>query len=145
MTNETGPFRLPSGGLVDRTRALPFTFDGRSMSGFAGDTVASALLANGVRIVGRSLKSHRPRGILSAGVEEPNAVVSIEDRDSYEPLVRATEIPLRAGMEVRSLNAWPSAERDLLGALGALAPFTTAGFYYKTFMWPSWRFYERFI
>ena len=138
-------FRLATGGLIDRARPLDFSFDGLPMTGFDGDTIASALLANGVMIVGRSLKGHRPRGVVSAGVEEPNALVSVEGRGFIEPMARATEIPLRQGMRVRSLNAWPNVHVDLGAVMGAGAALTVAGFYYKTFKWPRWSAYERLI
>lgn len=138
----SAPFRLPTGGLIDRGRPLGFTFDGVAMTGFYGDTVASALLANGVTIVGRSLKGHRPRGVVAAGVEEPNALVSVEGGGFFEPMARATEIPLRDGMRVRSLNAWPNAHIDLAAMMGVGSALTVAGFYYKTFIWPAWSAYE---
>src|ERR1700729_4216331 len=100
--------RLPSGGQIDRTRPIEFQFDGNSYTGFVGDTVASALLASGIRLVGRSFRLHRPRGILSCGVEEPNALVHVRLGAYEEPNVRATVMPLRDGLEVFSQNSWPS-------------------------------------
>lgn len=142
MTSEGGTFRTAAGGRVDRTRVLNFTFDGRRYSGFQGDTLASALLANGVHLVGRSFKYHRPRGILSAGSEEPSALVGVRrDAARYVPNLRATQIELYEGLEAESQNRWPSLEFDI-GALNDLAsPFIPAGFYYKTFMWPrsAWK------
>jgi sarcosine oxidase subunit alpha len=129
--------RLASGGLVDRTAPLHFTFDGRALTGFAGDTLASALLANGVRLVGRSFKYHRPRGILAAGAEEPNALVELGTGARREPNTRATAIELHDGLEAQSQNRWPSLAFDLSAANGWFAPFIKAGFYYKTFMWPA--------
>ena len=129
-------------GRVDRTRPIQFTFDGRVLTGFAGDTLASALLRNGVHLVGRSFKYHRPRGILAAGSEEPNALVGIRRDDArYTPNLRATQVELYDGLEARSQNRWPSLSLDF-GALNDLmSPFIPAGFYYKTFMWPrgAWK------
>ena len=129
-------FRVP-GGLVDRARPLRFSFDGRSMTGFAGDTLASALLANGVRLVGRSFKYHRPRGLLAAGPEEPNALVELGTGARREPNTRATGVELYDGLEARSQNRWPSLAFDLSAVNSWFAPFIKAGFYYKTFMWPA--------
>lgn len=142
MTSEGGSFRTGAGGRIDRTRVLNFTFDGRRYSGFQGDTLASALLANGVHLVGRSFKYHRPRGILSAGSEEPSALVGVRrDAARYVPNLRATQVELYEGLEAESQNRWPSLEFDI-GALNDLASaFIPAGFYYKTFMWPrsAWK------
>ncbi|MGD9481283.1 sarcosine oxidase subunit alpha family protein [Shinella sp. G-2] len=141
-------YRLPQGGLIDRSQPLPFRFDGRAMQGVQGDSLASALLANGCRLVGRSFKYHRPRGILTAGAAEPNALVTIGSGGRTEPNTRATMQDLYAGLEARSQNRWPSLAFDI-GALNGLAsPFLGAGFYYKTFMWPApfWeKVYEPFI
>ncbi len=134
--------RLPSGGQVDRTRPMKFRFDGRTMSGFAGDTLASALMANGVRLVGRSFKYHRPRGILSAGSEEPNALVELRSGARREPNTRATTVELFDGLEAQSQNRWPSLGFDLLALNGVAGNFLSAGFYYKTFMWPA-AFWEK--
>ena len=134
--------RLPSGGRVDRSRPLRFTFDGKSYQGFQGDTLASALLANGVRLIGRSFKYHRPRGILSAGSEEPNALVELRSGARREPNSRATTVELYEGLEAISQNRWPSLRFDLLSMTAPLSPFMSAGFYYKTFMWPT-RFWEK--
>ncbi|KMW57989.1 Sarcosine oxidase alpha subunit [Candidatus Rhodobacter oscarellae] len=139
--------RLSQGGLIDRAKPLRFSFDGKGYQGFAGDTLASALLANDVRLVGRSFKYHRPRGILTADSNEPNALMTIR-RAVDEPNVRATTQELYEGLEARSQNAWPALGFDLLGMNDLLAPFLGAGFYYKTFMWPKsfWeRVYEPFI
>ena len=141
-------YRLASGGAVERTAALNFTFDGRQMTGFAGDTLASALLANGRLLVGRGFKYHRPRGILTAGSSEPNALVTIGRGGRQEPNTRATVQELYEGLEARSQNRWPSLERDIGAVNGMLSPFLGAGFYYKTFMWPKgfWeKVYEPFI
>ncbi|HVL20437.1 MAG TPA: 2Fe-2S iron-sulfur cluster-binding protein, partial [Amaricoccus sp.] len=141
-------YRLPSGGAVERTTALNFTFDGRAMTGFAGDTLASALLANGRLLVGRGFKYHRPRGILTAGSSEPNALVTIGRGGRQEPNTRATVQELYEGLEAVSQNRWPSLERDIGAVNGLFSPFLSAGFYYKTFMWPKgfWeKVYEPFI
>ncbi|MFC0220408.1 sarcosine oxidase subunit alpha family protein [Pseudochelatococcus lubricantis] len=130
-------FRLSTGGLIDRSRPLSFTFDGRKMQGFAGDTLASALLANGQRLVGRSFKYHRPRGILTAGAAEPNALVTIGRDGRTEPNTRATVQELYDGLVARSQNRWPSLDFDIGAVNGMLSPFLGAGFYYKTFMWPA--------
>jgi heterotetrameric sarcosine oxidase alpha subunit len=142
------PFRLAHRGFLDRERALEFSFDERRLHGFPGDTLASALLANGVRLVGRSFKYHRPRGVLTSGAEEPNALVELRRGAYREPNTKATTIELFNGLEAASQNRWPSLRFDL-GALNqAFAPFIGAGFYYKTFMWPAslWeRLYEPLI
>jgi heterotetrameric sarcosine oxidase alpha subunit len=136
------PYRLKTGGLVDRSRALQARFDARVLTGFAGDTLASALLAAGHRLVARSFKYHRPRGIFSAGSEEPNALVELRSGARREPNVKATTIELYDGLEARSQNRWPSLHFDLLAVSSCLSPFLAAGFYYKTFMWPA-SFWER--
>ena len=138
----SGVRRLPTGGEIDRAKPLHFTFDGQAMAGCEGDSVASALLANGVSIVGRSFKYHRPRGIFSAGVEEPNAILDLHHGDCHDPNCRATIEPLADGMVLRSVHARGSAANDRLAFIDRLAPFIPAAFYYKTFLWPSWRFYE---
>ena len=140
-------FRLPSGGRIDRERPVSFSFDGERYSGYAGDTLASALLANGVRLVGRSFKYHRPRGVVTDGVEEPNALVQLGIGAAGEPNARATQVEIHDGLAAASQNCWPSVRFDagaVNGLLGALIP---AGFYYKTFMWPGrwWMKYEYFI
>ena len=136
------PFRLPQGGLVDRTKPLTARFDGRRVQGFSGDTLASALLANGVRLVGRSFKYHRPRGILTAGPEEPNALVELRTGARREANSRATTVEAYDGLDARSQNAWPSLRFDLMAVNGLAGPLLSAGFYYKTFMWPA-AFWER--
>ncbi len=140
--------RLDKGGDVDRTRQLRFLFDGREYAGFEGDTLASALLANGVRLVGRSFKYHRPRGIYSAGAEEPNALVSIGEGAGEQPNLLATTAELIEDLKAKSQNRWPSLQFDLLASSQLLAPLLGAGFYYKTFMGPgrrAWMAYEHFI
>ncbi|QYK43364.1 MAG: sarcosine oxidase subunit alpha family protein [Paracoccaceae bacterium] len=129
--------RLPlQGRLIDRTRRLDFTFNGKRMTGHPGDTLASALLANGQMLVGRSFKYHRPRGILASGAEEPNALVNLGAGGHFEPNQRATTTELAEGMQAASQNHWPSLDFDI-GALNAhAARFLPAGFYYKTFIHP---------
>ncbi|MBB4065439.1 sarcosine oxidase subunit alpha family protein [Gellertiella hungarica] len=131
-----------SGGQIDRSRTLRFTFDGVAYAGHPGDTLASALLANGVRLMGRSFKYHRPRGPLSAGSEEPNALVELRAGARQEPNTRATVAELFDGLEARSQNRWPSLAFDALAINDRLNTFFTAGFYYKTFMWPA-SFWEK--
>ncbi len=123
-------------------RLLAFTFDGRACEGREGDTIAAALLASGVRVVGRSFKYHRPRGIFGAWSEEPNAIVDVTLHGRTTPNLRATTEPLADGMAIRSVNAAPTAEGDRFGFLDRFARFLPAGFYYKTFLWPDWRLFE---
>jgi sarcosine oxidase subunit alpha len=131
-----------SGGQIDRSQTLRFSFDGAAYTGFAGDTLASALLANGVRLMGRSFKYHRPRGPISAGSEEPNALVHLRDGARKEPNTRATVAELYDGLTASSQNAWPSLKFDAMAINDRLSPFFAAGFYYKTFMWPA-AFWEK--
>ncbi len=129
--------RTPFGGRIDRARVLNFSFDGRAYRGLAGDTLASALLANGVHLLGRSFKYHRPRGLLAAGAEEPSALVTVRrDAARCTPNLRATQLELYEGLEAWSQNRWPALAFDLGAVNDLLAPFIPAGFYYKTFMWP---------
>jgi sarcosine oxidase, subunit alpha len=137
--------RLATGTGIDRSHPLSFTFDGRVLKGFAGDTVASALLASGIRLVGRSFRLHRPRGILSCGVEEPNALVHLRLGAYEEPNVRATLMPVREGLEVFSQNRWPSLRWDVGELLDLVPRLFAAGFYHKTFIYPRWRVYEPMI
>ena len=125
--------RLSTGGIIDRNHPLSFTFDGRKMQGFKGDTLASALIANGIRIVGRSFKYHRPRGILGSGSEEPNALVELRSGARREPNTRATVAELYEGLEARSQNRWPSLAFDVMEINSLFSPLFGAGFYYKTF------------
>ncbi len=134
--------RLARGGLIDRAQPLDFCFDGKSYCGHAGDTLASALLANDVRLVGRSFKYHRPRGIFTAGPEEPNALVELRSGARREPNTKATTVELFEGLEARSQNRWPSLRFDLMAFNQLLAPLLVGGFYYKTFMWPA-SFWEK--
>jgi len=141
------PYRLPQGGRIDRSRPLRFTFNDRSYGGYHGDTLASALLANGVTLVGRSFKYHRPRGIMTAGVEEPNALVQLGSGAYTEPNIRATAAELYEGLSADSQNCWPSVEHDVGAVNSLLSRLFPAGFYYKTFMWPPslWMRYEAII
>ena len=130
------------GAVIDRSKPLRFSFDGQSYEGFQGDTIASALLANGVRVVGRSFKYHRPRGLWGAWVDEPNAILSVSLNGRELPNCLATTTPLEDGMETRAVNAWPSARNDIKGGLDLFSRFLGAGFYYKTFIWPDWHLFE---
>jgi sarcosine oxidase, subunit alpha len=134
--------RLPSGGGVDRGEPRVFTFDGKPYVGFAGDSIASALLASGVGIVGRSFKYHRPRGVWGAWTEEPNAIVDVTRGGVTTPNLRATTEALENDLAVRSVNAAPTAAADRAALLDKVSPFLPAGFYYKTFLWPRWETFE---
>ncbi|HXI66934.1 MAG TPA: 2Fe-2S iron-sulfur cluster-binding protein, partial [Steroidobacteraceae bacterium] len=132
----------PSGAWIDRARPLTFAFNGRAYGGFDGDTLASALLAQDVRLIGRSFKLHRPRGVWSCGIEEPNAIVDVGAGARRTPNVRATLLPISEGLSAASVNCWPSVGVDVGALTGLFAPLLPAGFYYKTFKWPSWRLFE---
>ncbi|MGY3034006.1 sarcosine oxidase subunit alpha [Bradyrhizobium sp. USDA 4354] len=142
-------FRVATGGRIDRSRPVRFTFDGKSYQGFVGDTLASALIANGVHLIGRSFKYHRPRGIMTAGPEEPNALVGVgRDEAHYTPNLRATQVEIYEGMVAASQNRWPALAFDIGAVNEVLSAFLPAGFYYKTFMWPkaAWKhIYEPLI
>ena len=141
-------YRLRAGGRIDRERTLRFRFDGRVYAGHPGDTLASALLASGVGLMGRSFKYHRPRGVVTAGASEPNALMTIGEGGRREPNARATVVELYEGLVAESQNRWPSLGFDVGAVNGLLSPFLSAGFYYKTFMWPAqlWeRLYEPVI
>ena len=146
---DSAPRRLSAGGRIHRSERVGFTLDGRPMSGYQGDSLASALLANGIAIVGRSFKYHRPRGFLTAGPDEPNGLFTLGTGGRSEPNIPGTTTELTPGLVVRRQNGWPSVDLDLMAAATAVAkPLLGAGFYYKTFMGPtrrSWMFYERFI
>ncbi len=129
--------RVSGKGQNQNAAPVSFTFDGQSYVGRQGDTLAAALLANDVRLVGRSFKYHRPRGILTAGSEEPNALVTMGDGASQDPNIRATTLELYDGLAARSQNAWPSLKFDVMAINDMMSPFLSAGFYYKTFMWPK--------
>ena len=140
--------RVDGEGRVDYSQTIRFTFDGKSYPAYAGDTLASALLANGVKLVARSFKYHRPRGVYSAGSEEPTALVTVGEGARVAPNTRATTVELYDGLVARSQNAWPSLSLDFGAINNRLSGLFSAGFYYKTFMWPGvkgWMFFERFI
>ena len=144
----TKNLRVKTSKVIDETYKVSFKFNGKTYYGFKGDTLASALLANDIHLVGRSFKYHRPRGIMTAGSEEPNAIVQLHKNTSRtEPNVRATEIEIYDGLEASSQNCWPSVNFDIGGINNFLSPILPAGFYYKTFMWPAsfWEKYEYFI
>src|SRR5918996_430164 len=141
-------FRLAQGGRIERARSLRFRFDGREYHGHPGDTLASALLAKGIRLVGRSFKYHRPRGIVAAGADEPNALVALGSGARLEPNTPPTQIALYDALLAASQTRWPSLRFDLMAVNALLAPILPAGFYYKTFKWPAafWEpVYERAI
>ncbi len=141
--------RLSTGGRIDRSKPLMFTYDGRRLMGYQGDTLASALLANGVNIVGRSFKYSRARGIMTAGVEEPNAIMQIGATEATQtPNIKATEQTLYEGLVCEPVNGWPSVDFDAMGLVGKVGGhLMSPGFYYKTFMWPKsqWENYEKLI
>ena len=140
--------RVKSSKFIDETYRVSFKFNGSKYYGYKGDTLASALLANDIHLVARSFKYHRPRGIMSSGSEEPNAIVQLHNNsDRTEPNVRATEVEIYEGLEASSQNCWPNVKFDIGGINNFLSPILPAGFYYKTFMWPSsfWEKYEYFI
>ena len=142
------PFRLNKEGLINRNKKISFTFNGKKLFGYEGDTIASALIANGIHLVGRSFKYHRPRGFFGAGVEEPNAKLQVEFNGHSEPNVNATEMELVEGLSATSQNCWPSVNFDIGAINNFLKMFFPAGFYYKTFMWPKsfwYKIYEPFI
>ena len=143
----TQNFRLPDGGLIERDQPRGFRFDGRDYQGYAGDSLASALLANGVHLTARSFKYHRPRGISAAGFEEPNALVQLGHDPRTDPNQLATLVELIDGLEARSQNRWPSLDFDVSAINGKLSRLLPSGFYYKTFMWPAalWMKYEYVI
>lgn len=143
----TGAFRTTQGGRIDRSKPVQISFDGQSLTGYQGDTVAATLLAHGKHLVARSFKYHRPRGILAAGVEEPNALLTLGSGANTEPNIAATVIETHSSVVARTQNAWPSVEFDLMAVNNKLSSIFVAGFYYKTFM-PSlkgWMFFEHFI
>jgi len=140
--------RIANNKFIDQTSRISFKFDSKTLYGFKGDTLASALLANNIHLVGRSFKYHRPRGIMTCGSEEPNAIVQVgNDPSLTEPNVRATEIELYEGLEVSSQNCWPSLNIDIGAINNFFSHLMPSGFYYKTFMWPPnfWEKYEYFI
>lgn len=128
--------RLPTGGRIDRERAVTVSFDGRNLPAFAGDTLGSALLAGGEAVVSRSFKFHRPRGVFAAGIEDPNALLTLNAGPLSEPNARATVTEAYDGLQAMGQNAWPNVRRDIGAINGLFAPFLSAGFYYKTFVGP---------
>ncbi len=135
----TQAFRVAGGAAIDRARPISFTFDGAAYGGYEGDTLASALIANGVTLIGRSYKYHRPRGIVSAGPEEPNALVGVSRGSArFTPNLRATEVELVDGLVATSQNRWPGLRFDVGALNGVVAPLIGAGFYYRTFIGPDW-------
>ena len=143
----SGARRLSRGGLIDRSQIIKFRFNGKAYTGHPGDTLASALLAQGVRLFGRSFKYHRPRGVVGAGAEEPNALVQVGEAGYSTPNLRATQVELYDGLSAQTVNGWPSLKHDV-GAINSMfSRILPAGFYYKTFMWPrsAWMRYEHFI
>lgn len=138
-------WRGEGGCTIDRSRRVDFTWGGRSYQGFGGDTLASALLANGVSIVGRSFKYHRPRGLIAAGIEEPNGIVQLEVGAATIPNMKATQVELYEGLVASPVNCWPSASFDFLAVNSLVKRFIPAAFYYKTFLWPNWHLFERWI
>ena len=145
MTRRFGPYRTPQGGLIDRARTISFRFDDRTYRGHPGDTLASALLANGVQTIARSFKFHRPRGIFSCGNEEPSGLVRLGHGRHATLSSRAPLIELHEGLEAHSQHGWPSVRFDVMRALDFVAPLWGAGFYNKTFIWPSWHTWELLI
>ena len=141
--------RLLTGGRIDRSKTLKFTYNGREYQGYQGDTLASALLANGVDVIARSFKYSRPRGIVAAGAEEPNAVLQIGSTPATQiPNVRATQQELYNGLVCGATNGWPSVDSDVMGLFGKIGGrMMPPGFYYKTFMFPQsmWETYEKYI
>jgi sarcosine oxidase subunit alpha len=135
-------FRLTEGGVIDRSRPLSFTFDGQTVTGFEGDSVASALIAGNIKLVGRSFKYHRPRGIWGHGSEEPNALIDLSGSVSGSPNNRATVVAASNGLIVRSVNNKPDAAHDKFAYLDRFSRFIPAAFYYKTFMFPDWHLFE---
>jgi sarcosine oxidase, subunit alpha len=132
----------PSGTRLDRTREIRFTFNDRAYSGFHGDTLASALLTNGVQLIGRSVKLHRPRGIYSCGIEEPTGLVDVGSGSRRTPNVRASVLEIHDGLAAASVNCWPSVGFDVAAINNWFSALLPAGFYYKTFKWPNWHLYE---
>ena len=141
-------FRTAADGDIDRNKTIRFSFDGKIYEGCDGDTLASALMANGVRVLGRSFKYHRPRGLFAMGPEEPNALVTVRQGARREPNIPATMVEIFDGLVAESQNHWPSLGFDLTRVNDLLSSVLVSGFYYKTFMWPAsfWEpVYERLI
>ena len=140
-------WRLATGGRINRSRPLRFFFNGRALTGYEGDTLASALIANGIRTVARSFKYHRPRGIVGVGAEEPNAIFQVGEGRKTVPGLRATQVELYEGLKAHSVNGWPCVDLDIYAINDLISGLLPAGFYYKTFMWPRsfWKRYEHRI
>lgn len=138
-------YRLAHGGDIDRDRPIRFRWEGRDYTGFAGDTLASALLASGVRMIGRSFKYHRPRGLIAAGLDEPNFIVQLGRGARTTPNLKAPYVELYEGLDAAPVNAWPSLRLDLMAVNGLLKRFIPAAFYYKSFIWPNWGLFEPLI
>ncbi|MGA0343345.1 MAG: 2Fe-2S iron-sulfur cluster-binding protein, partial [Arenicellales bacterium] len=132
----SGARRLSEGGLIDRSKRIHFEFNGKRYSGHPGDTLASALMAQGVRVFGRSFKYHRPRGVIGSWAEEPNALVQVGEGGFSTPNLRATQVELYDGLVAATVSGWPSLTFDLGSINNILSRLLPAGFYYKTFMWP---------
>ena len=130
-------YRTKTGGLINRKKVLNFSFNGKNLKGFEGDTLSSALLGNGIHLVGRSFKYHRPRGIFTSGSEEPSALVQLDEKKFTEPNIRATTVKLFDGLVANSQNHFGSLSWDFMRINDYLSNFLSAGFYYKTFMWPK--------
>lgn len=145
MTSAKHGYRLAAGGIIDRQRTVSFSYNGRRLKGYAGDTLASALIANGAGVIARSFKYHRPRGFYGAGMEDPNSMLAVRDAYGFEPAIRAGQVRLSEGLEVRSVTGWPSPEFDLAAIAQFASGVLGAGFYYKTMMWPNWKLFEPFI
>ena len=129
--------RLSTEARIDKNKVINFTFNGRKLQGYQGDTLAAALLANGVDVVGRSFKYGRPRGIVGHGAEEPNGIMQLGSGAATVPNVKATQVELYEGLEAKSVNGWPSVNFDIMGVMGAFGRLMPPGFYYKTFMYPK--------
>jgi len=142
MTSRPHGYRLSTGGIIERSRRLGFTFNGRTLSGHPGDTLASALVANGVNLIARSFKYHRPRGIYGVGLEDPNSMLAVRDAHGYDPAIRAGQVRLTAGLEAHSVSGYPSVNFDIGAAAQIFSGVLGAGFYYKTFKWPGWKLFE---
>jgi sarcosine oxidase subunit alpha len=134
-------FRLPQGGLIDRSQTISFQFNGKAYQGYAGDSLASALIANGVFLTARSFKYHRPRGIVGSGYEEPSSLVELvgDEESGNQPITR---VQIRSGLNARTVNCWPSPDFDLMALNQYISKLIPAAFYYKTFKWPNWHFFE---
>lgn len=145
MTSAKHGYRLAAGGVIDRQRAVSFSYNGDHLRGYAGDTLASALIANGVGVIGRSFKYHRPRGFYGTGMEDPNSMLAVRDAYGFEPAIRAGQVRLSEGLEACSVTGWPSPEFDVAAIAQLASNVLGAGFYYKTMMWPNWRLFEPFI